>query len=71
MRRLHILGSSHASRSMKAVTKDKKIMETFLISGTVKPGAKLADLNFPTKKLASFKESDILLIQLFGNELIK
>ena len=71
MRRVYVLGSSHAFRILKAVTRNKQITDTFLVSGTVKPGAKLADLNFPIQKLASFNESDILLIQLFGNELIK
>ena len=71
MRRLHVFGSSHAARILKAVTKNKQITDTFLVSGTVRPGAKLSDLNFPTQKLASFNELDILIIQLFGNELIK
>ena len=71
MRRLHILGSSHAARILKAVTRNKKLTDTFLVSGTVRPGAKLSDLNFPTQKLATFNESDILIIQLFGNESIK
>ena len=71
MRRLHILGSSHAARILKAVTRNKCLTDTFLVSGTVRPGAKLADLNFPTQMLATFNEADILIIQLFGNELIK
>ena len=71
MRRIHVLGSSHACRILEAVTQNVELTKTFLISGTVKPGAKLADLKFPSQYLASFKESDILLIQLFGNELIK
>ena len=71
MRRLHVFGSSHAARILKAVVRNKQITDTFLVSGTVKPGAKLSDLNFPAQKLASFNESDILIIQVFGNELIK
>ena len=71
MRRLHVLGSSHAARILKAVTRNKQLTDTFLVSGTVRPGAKLSDLNFPTQKLADFSDSDILIIQLFGNELIK
>ena len=71
MRRLHIFGSSHAARILKAVNRNKKLTDTFLVSGTVRPGAKLSDLNFPTQKLAGFTNSDILVIQLFGNELIK
>ena len=71
MRRLHVFGSSHAGRILKAVARNKQITDTFLVSGTVKPGAKLTDLIFLVKKLASFNESDILLIQVFGNELIK
>ena len=71
MRRLHVLGSSHAARILKAVTRNKQLTDTFLVSGTVRPGAKLSDLNFPTQKLAGFSNSDILIIQLFGNELIK
>ena len=71
MRRIHVLGSSHACRILEAVTQNVELTKTFSISGTVKPGAKLADLKFPSQYLASFKESDILLIQLFGNELIK
>ena len=71
MRRLHVFGSSHAARILKAVTRNKQLTDTFLVSGTVRPGAKLSDLNFPTQKLADFNESDILIIQVFGNELIK
>ena len=71
MRRLHVLGSSHAARILKAVTRNKCLTDTFLVSGTVRPGAKLSDLNFPTQMLATFNETDILIIQLFGNELIK
>ena len=71
MRRLYVFGSSHAARILKAVARNKQITDTFLVSGTVKLGAKLTDLNFPAQKLASFNESDTLLIQVFGNELIK
>ena len=71
MRRLHVFGSSHVGRILKAVARNKQITDTFLVSGTVKPGAKLTDLIFQVRKLASFNESDILLIQVFGNELIK
>ena len=71
MRRLHVLGSSHAARILKAVTKNKYLTDTFSVSGTVKPGAKLSDLKFPTQMLATFNETDVLIIQLFGNELIK
>ena len=71
MRRIHVLGSSHACRILGAFTQTMELTKIFSISGTVKPGAKLADLNFPSQYLASFKESDVLLIQLFGNELIK
>ena len=71
MRRIHVLGSSHACRILEAVTHNVELTKIFSISGTVKPGAKFADLKFPSQYLADFKESDVLLIQLFGNELIK
>ena len=71
MRRLHVFGSSHAARILRAVTRNKQLTDAFLVSGTVRPGAKLSDLNFPTQKLADFNESDILIILVFGNELIK
>ena len=59
MRRLHVFGSSHAAQILKAVSKNKQITDTFLVSRTVKPGAKLTDLHFPSQMLANFNESDI------------
>ena len=46
-------------------------MQSFEVSGTVKPGTKFINLVFPAKLLNDFNDSDVLLIQLFGNELLK
>ena len=71
MRRLHIFGSSHAARILKAALNNQRIRQTFEVSSTVKPGAKFNNLKFPSKLLKSFFESDVLFIHLFGNELLK
>ena len=71
MRGLHICGSSHAARILNAALSNDNIIQNFMVSGTVKPGAKFDNLNFPSKLLKSFVESDVLFIQLFGNELLK
>ena len=46
-------------------------MQNFEVSGTVKPGTKFINLVFPAKLLNDFNDSYVLLIQLFGNELLK
>ena len=71
MRRLHIFGSSHAARILKAALTNDTIMQNFIVSGTVKPGATFNNLHFPYKLLNTFVASDVLFIQLFGNELLK
>ena len=71
MRRLHIFGSSHAARILKAALDNKIVMQNFNVSSTVKPGAKFNNLQFPSKLLKTFVQSDVLFIQLFGNELLK
>ena len=71
MRRLHIFGSSHAARILKAALDNENIRQNFTVTGTVRPGAKFNNLKFPSKLLNSFVESDVLFIQLFGNELLK
>ena len=70
MRRLHILGSSHTARILKAALNNQSLIQSIEVSGTVKPGARLHNLKFPSKLLQSFNELDVLIIQLFGNELI-
>ena len=65
MRRLHVFGSSHAARILKAALNNQDIMQNFKVSGTVKPGAKFDNLVFPSKLLQKFHASDVLLIQLF------
>ena len=71
MRHLHIFGSSHAARILKAALTNDTIMQNFIVSGTVKPGATFNNLHFPSELLNTFVESDVLFIQLFGNELLK
>ena len=71
MRQLHIFGSSHAARILQAALNNDNIRQNFSVTGTVRPGAKFNNLVFPSKLLNSFVESDVLLIQLFGNELLK
>ena len=71
MRRLHIFGSSHAARILKAALTNDTIMQKILVSGSVKPGAKFNNLHFPSKLLNTFVASDVLFIQLFGNKLLK
>ena len=71
MRRLHIFGSSHAAWILKAELNNESIKQNFTVTGTVKPGAKFNNLIFPSNLLKSFVESDVLFIQLFGNELLK
>ena len=71
MRRLHIFGSSHEAQFLNAALKNQSVLQNFEVTGTVKPGAKLHNLKFPSRLLQSFNESDVLFIQLFGNELIK
>ena len=71
MRQLHIFGSSHAARILQAALNNDNIRQNFSVTGTVRPGAKFNNLVFPSKLLNSFVESDVLLIQVFGNELLK
>ena len=71
MRRLHIFGSSHAARILTAASTNENIITNFTVSSTVKPSAKFNNLKFPSKLLQSFVASDVLFIQLFGNELLK
>ena len=71
MRHLHIFGSSHAARILKAALTNDTIMQNFMVSGAVKPGPKFNNLHFPSKLLNTFVASDVLFIQLFGNELLK
>ena len=71
MRRLHIFGSSHAAWILKAELNNESIKQNFTVTGTVKLGAKFNNLIFPSNLLKSFVESDVLFIQLFGNELLK
>ena len=59
------------ARILQAALNNDNIRQNFSVTGTVRPGAKFNNLVFPSKLLNSFVESDVLLIQVFGNELLK
>ena len=65
-----IFGSSHAAWLKRSVLANNKITSKYNILSEVKPGAKYLDLQFPTI-LDTFESNDILLIQLFGNNIMK
>ena len=71
MRCLRIFGSSHAARILKAALNNQSIIQSFKVSGIVRPSAKFNNLEVPSKLLKTFNKSNVLFIQLFGNELLK
>ena len=69
MRTLYILGSSHANRIYQAAQKNGNLLKNFKLKAIVKSGAKISDL--PVDDLKQINANDVLLIQTFGNEIIK
>jgi hypothetical protein len=69
MRTLYILGSSRANRIYQAAQKNENLLKNFKLKAIVKSGAKVSDL--PVDDLKQINANDVLLIQTFGNEIIK
>lgn len=70
-RQLCIIGSSHASHLTKATFKSKLIQTKFNISNSCKPGAVYTQTYFPMQYLLNLNQNDIIILQLFGNDLMK
>ena len=68
--RVLIFGSSHAARIKRSVLNNNNITTKYDILFETRPGAKFLDLQFPTI-LDTFESNDLLIIQLFGNDIMK
>ena len=68
--RVFIFGSSHAAQIKRSVLTNNKITSKYDILSETKLGAKFLDLQFPTI-LDTFESNDFLIIQLFGNDIMK
>ena len=66
MRTLHIFGSSHANRIYNSFRKQG--LKNTTLQKTVKPEAVVKEL--PIKNIQNLGTKDILIVQLFGNEII-
>ena len=66
MRTIHIFGSSHANRIYNSFIKQG--LKNTIVQKTVKPGAVVKDL--PIRNIQKLGSKDILIVQLFGNEII-
>ena len=68
--RVLIFSSSHAARIKRSVLNNNNITTKYDILFETRPGAKFLDLQFPTI-LDTFESNDLLIIQLFGNDIMK
>ena len=68
--RVFIFSSSHAAQIKQSVLTNNKIKSKYDILSETKPGAQFLDLQFPTI-LDTFQSNDFLIIQLFGNDIMK
>jgi hypothetical protein len=70
-RKLFWVGSSHALRLSQAALQNKDIKNRFQNDVYVKPGATFSQLYIPWNKLKSLNEQDVVIFQLFGNDLFE
>ena len=68
MPKLLVLGSSHAQRIHRAIQRSN-LYKKYEILTCFKSGARIFDLDLSV--LAGLSKDDIIVIQLFGNELLK
>jgi hypothetical protein len=68
-KKLFWIGSSHALRLSQAALRNKDIKNRFQNDTYVRPGATFTQLNIPWDKLKSLSAQDVVVFQLFGNDL--
>ncbi len=68
-KKLFWIGSSHALRLSQAALRNKDIKNRFQNDTYVRPGATFTQLNIPWDKLKSLHAQDVVIFQLFGNDL--
>jgi len=68
MKNIFVIGSSHASKIVHAMKKNKDVIENFNIIDFTKPGATFDKLTMPN--FDHIKESDYVILQCFGNDLM-
>ncbi len=66
-----MVGSSHALRLYQAALRNKDIKNRFENDAHVKPGATFSQLYIPLNKLKSLNKQDVVIFQLFGNDLFE
>ena len=68
-RKLYFISSSQANRLYKSAIKKVELNKEFLIINCTKPGACYQKVPFPD--FANITKDDIVIFQLFGNDLMK
>ena len=68
-RKLYFIGSSQANRLYKSAIKNEELKRKFLIINCTKPGACYQKVPFPD--FAKISKEDIVIFQLFGNNLME
>jgi hypothetical protein len=68
-RKLFWVGSSHALRLSQAALRNKDIKNRFQNDTYVRPGATFTQLHIPWNKLKLLNAQDVVIFQLFGNDL--
>jgi hypothetical protein len=70
-RKLFWVGSSHALRLYQAALRNVDIKNRFENDAHVKPGATFSQLHILSNRLKSLNEQDVVIFQLFGNDLFE
>jgi len=68
MKNIFVIGSSHASRIVHAMKRNKGFIENYNILDFTKPGATFDKLTMPN--FDHVQESDYVILQCFGNDLM-
>ena len=69
MKNIFVIGSSHASKIVYAMKRNKSFIEKYKIIDFTKPGATFDKLTMPN--FDQLKESDYVILQCFGNDLME